>query len=575
MHRPETTPRHSVFFDYEIYPFRRPAEMEGKGERHRVVIVGAGLIGLGIALDLARFGIRSVILESEAQVSHGSRALALTRRTSEILSQIGVVEPFMDHGMAWTHGDSYYRGRKVYEMVMPRSDDDGFPPALNLAQQYMEKYLVDYAEASGLIDLRWQSKVIAAMQGSDGVHLTVDTPEGEYGLDAEWAIAADGGRSEMRRQLGLRLEGNSYAGNFVILDIKADLGLPPRRQCHYDPEWNPGNNLLIHRQPEGMWRLDYKLPEGETAEQALEPERIADRVEKIMAMIGRKVDWELDWATVYTANTLTLPDYRCGHVLFAGDAAHLLPIFGVRGANTGFQDENNLAWKLAYVIEGRAPLALLDTYSHERVKAAREICEEGGKSTRFMTPQTAGQRLMRDAVLSLSLSEGFVSDLMNWRTSRPHTYYDSPLNSGTFGVFEGGPDCGEVVRDARLGGGRFLLGGLSDPGFHLFVFVGETPDPAVKALLNGAAELPLPPVRVVIGADPSTGYAGLADHLVADRDGRAASRYDAEPGTVYLFRPDMHVCARWREPGLAGVSAAIETALGKGLGKGPGRTEDA
>ena len=210
----------------------------------------------------------------------------------------------------------------------------------------------------------------------------------------------------MRKLLGLRMEGRSYPGNFVIADIKAKIDLPTERLCYFDPAWNPGNNVLVHRQPDDLWRIDFRLPDDETPEQALEPATLSRRIDAVLGMIGRKDRWQLDWATVYSANTLTLPEFVHGRVLFTGDAAHLLPIFGVRGCNTGLQDCNDMAWKLAFVIKGWSRPALLDTYSSERVQAAREICEEGGKSTRFMTPPTAGARLMRDAVLSLCADGG-------------------------------------------------------------------------------------------------------------------------------------------------------------------------
>jgi 3-(3-hydroxy-phenyl)propionate hydroxylase len=153
------------------------------------------------------------------------------------------------------------------------------------------------------------------------------------------------------------------------------------------PIGNPGNNVLVHRQPDDIWRLDFRLPDDETAEHALDKDCLSERIDLILRMIGRPVPWRLGWATVYSASTLTLPDYVNGRVAFVGDAAHLLPIFGVRGVNTGFQDADNLAWKLAFVIKGLAPSRLLDSYSQERVAAALEICEEAGKSTRFMTPR--------------------------------------------------------------------------------------------------------------------------------------------------------------------------------------------
>lgn len=560
MHRPDTTPRPSVFYDYRVHPFRRPPEMDGAPSSAPVAIVGAGPIGMVAALDLARLGVASILLEAETQVSHGSRAIVLTRRSQEILQQTGVVAPFLAKGLGWSTGKSFFRGKKVYDMVMPHDDDDRFLPGLNLQQQYIEEYLVDAVEASPLIDLRWGSKVVDLVQDEDGATLTVDTPEGEYRLAAPWVVAADGGRSPIRRLLGLRMEGRSYPGNFVIADIRAKLDLPTERLCFFDPDWNPGNNVLVHRQPDDLWRIDFRLPDGETAEEALEPARLHDRIEKVLAMIGREVAWTLDWATVYSANTLTLPDYVAGRVLFTGDAAHLLPIFGVRGANTGFQDASNLAWKLALVAKGLAPRALLDSYSQERVAAAREICAEGGKSTRFMTPPTAGFRLMRDAVLSLVLTQDFCKDLLHWRTSRPHDYTHSPLNSFAEedAAFAGGPACGAPAPNVRLGPDDFLLDHMGT-GFHLVVFADTASETAIAATLTAAARSPLPLVRVVIGS-ASDAITGLADRVIADPEGRVARKWSAPPGSALLLRPDLHVAARWLSPSPERLATALATA---------------
>lgn len=543
MHRPEARPRSSIFYDYRIHPFRRPPEMDGRPSSEPVVIVGAGPIGLVTALDLARWGVPSILLEAELQVSHGSRAIVLTRRSMEILQQTGVAAPFLAKGLPWSTGKSFFRGRKVYDMVMPHDPDDRFLPGLNLQQQYIEEFLVDAVEASPLIDLRWGSKVVGLAPTDDAVTLAVDTPEGEYALTVPWVVAADGGRSIVRKLMNLRMEGRSYPGNFVIADIRAPLDLPTERLCFFDPDWNPGNNVLVHREPDGLWRIDFRLPEGETAEQALEPALLAERIEQVLAMIGRKVRWTLDWATVYSANTLTLPDYVVGRVAFVGDAAHLLPIFGVRGANTGFQDGSNLAWKLALVAKGLAPPALLDTYSQERVQAAREICEEGGRSTRFMTPPTAGYRLMRDAVLSLVLSEDFCRDLLHWRTSRPHDHTASALNSfpQDDAAFAGGAACGAPAANVRLGADDFLFDHLRT-GFHLVVFAGAAADEELADTLREAGRAEVPVVRVVVGGGE---LARLADVAVGDDEGRVAAKWAAGPGSAYLLRPDLHVAARW------------------------------
>jgi 3-(3-hydroxy-phenyl)propionate hydroxylase len=561
MHQPETQPRPSIWYRYQVHPFRRPPELDGAAAAVPVVVVGGGPIGMLTALQLARQGCRCVLLESELQVSHGSRAIVLTRRSQEILQTAGVVAPFLAKGLPWSSGRSFYRGREVYRMEMPHDPDDRFLPGLNIQQQYIEQYLAEAIEAEPLVELRWGSKLAGIAQDAEGATLRVDTPEGEYDLRAAWVVAADGGRSVLRKMLGLRMEGRAYAGSFVIADIRAELGLPTERLCYFDPDWNPGNNVLVHREPEGIWRLDFRLPDNETAEAALEPAKLAERIEAILAMVGTPGPWELDWAAVYSASTLTLPDYVVGRVCFVGDAAHLLPIFGVRGANTGIQDADALAWRLALVARGLAPEALLRSYSDERVGAAREICEEAGKSTRFMTPPTEGFRVLRDAVLSFTLSEGFCKELLHWRTSRPHIYEHSALNAAEDAGFESGVPLGAPLRNVRLGEDDHLYDHLGR-GFRLLGFAGpEGPDAALDAVLRAAAAAPVPVACLLVAP---CALPGRAETVVVDPAGRVAARYGAPPGSAYLARPDTHVCARWRQPTPALLRAALDTACGRG-----------
>jgi 3-(3-hydroxy-phenyl)propionate hydroxylase len=570
MHQPQATPRKSVFYNYKIHPFRRPPEMEGRASQAPVVIVGAGPIGMVTALDLARWGVASIVLESELQVSHGSRAIVLTRRSMEIMQQVGVDQPFVAKGLTWKQGRSFFRGQQVYQMQMPYDSDDRFLPALNVQQQFIEEFLVDAIEKSDLIDLRWGSCVTAISQDDAAVTLTVDTPEGPYELRAPWVVAADGGRSAMRRLLGLRMEGRSYEGNFVIADILAPIDLPTERLCYFDPDWNPGNNVLVHRQPDSLWRIDFRLPDGETAEQALEETRLNARIDAVLKMIGKPVEWKLDWCTVYTANTLTLPDYRAGRVLFAGDAAHLLPIFGVRGANTGLQEANNLAWKLAFVISGKSKPDLLDSYSTERVSAAREICDEGGRSTRFMTPPTPGYRLMRDAILSLSCSEHFCRDLLHWRTSRAHVYGDSPLNTpdDPQTASAAGLECGSPIANVRLGDDDFLFDHLRS-GFHLVIFAGEADRDDVERLLQAARASPVPVITILVALSAFSSKPAVDLYFEGERARRIAAKWQAGGAAVYLVRPDLHVAARWHgiaperlAPSLSRAACSVQPVTG-------------
>ena len=546
MHQPSAEARPSIYYRYQVYEPWLPSR-HGRQGRKKVVIVGAGPAGLVTALELARHGVASVVLETERQVSEGSRAIVFTRRTLEILQQVGVARRVLETSLPWGCGNSHYRGQRVFRMETAHDPGDRFAPMNNLQQQYLEEYLVDACTADPLIDLRWGNKFRVFNQSRASVRAEVDTPEGPYTIETDWLVAADGGRSPIRAALKLKMEGASYEGEFVIADIRADLPLPTERLAFFDPDWNPGNTVLVHREPHGIWRIDYQLPSDQTAEAALAPDVLKSRIDAVLAMVGHPgLAWELDWCSVYSARALTLPDYVQGRILFVGDAAHLLPIFGVRGANTAFQDAQSLGWQLGLVASGVAGPALLANYSAERVGAAREIIEEAGKSTRFMAPPSRGFRQLRDAVLSLSLSEGFVRPLFHWRTSRPHHYEDSRLNSrdDDNAAFSSGPANGSPPVNARLGDDDFLLDHLGG-GFDLLWFGGKDALPAaLQATIREARSRGLPLRVTAVG---STGPVVGADASLADRESHCRSRYGVTTdGAAYLLRPDQHVCARWQ-----------------------------
>lgn len=561
MHQPTTEARPSIYYPYQVFAPWLPSAHPPQA-RQRVVIAGSGPAGMVTALELARHGVPSVVLESELQVSQGSRAIVFTRRSMEILQQVGVAQRMSEQGLPWRFGNSYYRGQRVFRMEAPHDSDDRYFPMLNIQQQYMEEYLLDACAAQPLIDFRWGNKLVQVRQEEGVAHLQIDTPEGPYALDTDWLVAADGGRSEIRTALGLKMEGASYEGFFVIADIRIDLPLPTERLAFFDPDWNPGNTILMHREPHGIWRVDYQLPPGETPEQALRPESLKARIDAQLAMIGHAgTPWEMDWSSVYSARTLTLPDYVHGRVLFTGDAAHLLPIFGVRGANTAFQDAQALGWQLGCVVKGLAGEKLLANYSTERVGAAREIIDEAGKSTRFMTPPSRGFRLLRDAVLSLSLSQGFVRPLYHWRTSRPHEYSCSVLNSpgDDNALFSAGPAHGAPPRNIRLSADDFLLDHLGG-GFDLLYFTEAPALPEALQQVVVAARARGVPLKVIAVGAP--GPVAGADLSLPDADCHFRQRYGVPAsGAAYLLRPDQHVCARWLTLDAHRLQAALNTAL--------------
>ena len=536
-------PLDSLYFNYPIFPARHVPELDGIAARHPVAIVGAGPIGMTAALVLARYGVRCVLLDRKETFNDGSRAICIARPSMHILERIGAVEPFVKKALGWRFGRSYYRGEQIFQLEMPQPPGEKYLPMYNLQQQYIEQFLHDAVAACDLIDMRWQSELTDLTCRSDGVSLSIASPAGDYHLDADYVLAADGARSPIRSQLGLRMKGDNYEGRYVIADIRMDHDFPTERRAFFESGGNPGGTVLIHKQPDNIWRVDYQLREGENEEEVLREENIRARVGVILADIGHTKPWELEWWSVYSANTLCLDDYRHGRVFFVGDAAHIVPIFGVRGLNNGLADAHNLGWKLALVLNDGADDRLLDSYSPERRGATLDVFANATKSTRFMTPPTRGWRLAREAALSLSLKHDFPRGLANPRQMQPYTYSESPLTpyADRDADFDSGPLSGSAAPNAKLADGTHLLDRAGD-GTTAILFCKGSPDAEQAALLEQLGQLDHRFVSLLIQPQGAVSGAGA----IPDGNGEIARLFGAEPGALYLLRPDLHIAGRWK-----------------------------
>ncbi|MBT6273435.1 MAG: monooxygenase, partial [Chromatiales bacterium] len=528
--------------------------------------VGAGPIGLAAALELARHGIHSVILDDKSTVNDGSRAVCLARHSLENLQQLGLAEAFLENALGWTQGRSYYRSEQVYTLSMPHSDDERYLPMYNLQQQYTEQLLIDAAARSPFIELRWSSACTGVTQQTDRVSVEVETAVGTYAMQARYCLAADGARSAVRHALNLPLHGEAYEGRYAIADIRLHSNFPTERRAFFDPPAVPGGTLLVHKQPHNIWRVDWQLEAEEDETQALQEERMRAKIGLILDMLGEQGDWELEWWSIYKAYTLCLDDYRHGRVLFLGDAAHLVPIFGVRGLNSGLADAANVGWKLAWVLKGRSPDTLLDSYSPERRGATLDVFANASKSTAFMTPPTYGYKLLRDAALSLSLRNEFARAFLNPRQSTPYTYADSALTSHSHQEprFNAGPGCGAPLINRRLRSGGYLLDHLG-PAFSLLMFSDEALEQMTSRLgdVQKAIGAWAPLVTILLVSKSGIRPKGF-DNVVSigDADGAVANAYGAATATVYLVRPDRHVCARWLACDYAELAEAVSVAQG-------------
>jgi 3-(3-hydroxy-phenyl)propionate hydroxylase len=521
------------------YQYRRSVDQDTSvPARHPVVVVGAGPVGLSAAIDLASRGVKVVLLDDSDRIGEGSRGICYAKRTLEILDRLGVGEKLVQQGVTWKLGKVFLGDELVYSFDLQPEPGHKMPAFINLQQYYLEKALADRALDLDNIDLRWCNRVSALEQRNDNVHLTIETPDGPYQLDADWLIACDGARSTIRDLLRLGFEGVTFEDKFLIADVKMAADFPTERRFWFDPQFHSGQSALMHRQPDNVWRIDLQLGPDADVDAEQNPERVIPRLKK---MLGER-DFELEWVSIYRFNCRRLARFVHGRVIFAGDSAHQVSPFGARGGNSGVQDAENLAWKLAAILAGDAGPGLLPSYECERIQAADENIGHSTRSTDFIAPHSEAERDLRNAVLDLAPRCEFARRMVNSGRLSVATVYDTPLSTPDESGFSGAARLGAPAPDVPIqtadGGQGYLVERLSD-GFELLY---------VKN--SGRPSLPDGIKLTVIGDD------------LLDSAGLFAKRYDATPGAAYLLRPDQHLCARWRTFDFGKVTAAHSRALG-------------
>ncbi|MGS1009313.1 FAD-dependent oxidoreductase [Achromobacter anxifer] len=545
-------------FAYEKHADQAASELA----RHQVVVVGAGPVGLTTALDLARQGVRVVVLDDDFRLSTGSRAICFSKRTLEIWDRLGVGQRMIDKGVSWNVGKVFFREQEVWRFDLLPEPGHRRPAFINLQQYYAEGYLYEQARQEPNIDLRWKNKVAGVEQRDDGVVLNVETPDGAYALHADWLIACDGARSPVRKLIGQESHGRIFRDRFLIADVKMQADFPTERWFWFDPPFHPNQSVLLHRQPDNVWRIDFQLGWNADPVEAVKPENVLPR---IRALLGPDARFELEWVSVYTFACERMDKFRHGRVVFAGDSAHRVSPFGARGANSGVQDAENLAWKLKLVLAGQAPETLIDSYAAEREYAADENILNSSRATDFITPKSDISRSFRNAVLNLAKTHPFARSLVNsGRLSLPATYAGSPLNTPDTDAFSGRMVPGAVALDAPVNAQDWWLAQL-DGDFVLALFCGDALPERDTLLALQALRMAPVPVKAVLVASPQCDLSALPKDLAAvtDREGCLGKRYDAQAGTAYLIRPDQHITARWRAFDASAVAAAVGRATGR------------
>jgi 2-polyprenyl-6-methoxyphenol hydroxylase-like FAD-dependent oxidoreductase len=504
-----------------------------------VLVLGAGPVGQTAALLLARWGLDVVVFDGRPERDMiGSKAICQQRDVLDVWDSVGVGAEVARRGVTWTTARTFHHDTELFTVRFTDRGQSPFPPFVNISQCETERLLDERIAAEPLIDVRWGHQVTGIEQGisadgTGGVTVTCVTPEGEVQVRGSYAVACPGPRSDdIRGMLGLTFPGESFEDYFLICDIRTDLpGWETERRFYFDPEWNPGRQVLIHPCPDSTFRIDWQVPPDFDLA-AEEASGGLDR--RIRQVIGNR-SYEIVWKSVYRFHSRVVDRMRVGKVLVAGDAAHLVSPFGARGLNSGVLDAENAAWKIAFVLRGWAPESLLESYHSERHAAALENIEVTTATMRFLIPRSKSEARHRLDVLHRASTDPAAREQVNsGRLAEPYWYVDSPLTT---------PD------ERRPFPGRPARGDVPEPAPGILV-----PDCPVtvpgRPDLERLRQLARQGVTVLVGDDAALPEGlptepPLAVHRMADLDPTPVLReaLGARPDEIWVLRPDAHVAA--------------------------------
>lgn len=531
-------------YDLPSWPFRTPPELQGLGgRRYPVVIVGAGLAGLTLACDLAQRGVQCVLLDEDDTVGvrgASSRGICYAQKSLEIFARLGTFERMAAQGVTWSVGRTLAGADEVYSFNLQADSQSVQPPFINLQQFYVEWFLVERLGAFAAADVRWKSRVVGVELFDSHAAVTVETPEGDYVLEADWLVDATGVNSVIREGFGLDAHASKSADRWCITDVRFRERFPAERWTWIEAPFNGDRAVWQHLMGDDVWRLDYQMAPDADPEAVSRPEVAAERLRE---HLGADCEFDLVWVGPYQYRDHLLDEFRFGRVLFIGDAAHVVCPFGARGGNTGIQDANNLGWKLALVTAGSAAEALLGTYHEERHAAAAENLRVTQRTSRFLAPRSAAERILRRAVLDLAREHSFARQLVN--TGRMSVANDYPRS---YSLPEGARSVQNIVLRGADGAPATVVALAREAGTKFVAFVFADDDAQAAALAAAAEDWPLAVLRIGAGA-------------LGDDSGRFARHVGVTAGGVALVRPDLYLAARIDGADPAAVLAALSRAL--------------
>ncbi|HYF19835.1 MAG TPA: FAD-dependent monooxygenase [Ramlibacter sp.] len=539
------------------YPFTEPQELRtGETGHHPIVIVGAGLAGLTLACALARYQVPAILLDEDNTVGvkgASSRGICYTQKSLEIFHRLGVYERIVRKGIQWSVGRTFAGQDEVYSFDLRQQSAYNLssqPPFINIQQFYIEGYLVERIQELGGVELRWSNRVTAFEQDEDKATLSIQTPAGDYRITADHVIDATGSHTPFRRWVGASVTARKGDDRWCIADVRFTKRPPTERHTWIEAPFNENRAVWQHLMGDDVWRIDYQMAPNADPEQVSREDVVRQRLQR---QFGQDCEMEIVWVGPYAYRSECVDRMRHGRLFFMGDAAKVVSPFGARGGNTGIADADNLGWKLAAVLKGRAPAALLDSYHEERHEAARQNVLVTNRTARFLRPADGIEKVFRSAAVGLARQYPFARQLVNTgRMAVANTYTRSSVCEETGGqsvqnVSFQWPDGSKgAVNDLlQWADGRLLLLVFGDPGRT-----------GLARLRELAQSAPVCCVQV-LGAE---GRPGAVEH-VRDPQGHLQGACHVFGHAWALVRPDAYVAATGES-----VDARVVEAIARALG---------
>jgi 3-(3-hydroxy-phenyl)propionate hydroxylase len=427
------------------------AARTGATEHHRVLIVGGGITGLTLACALAQLGVDCVLLDEDNTVGvkgASSRGICYTQKSLEIFDKLGIYQRIKAKGIQWSVGRTFAGEDEIYRFDLKQQNNFSLsqqPAFINIQQFYNEGYLVERITELGHAQIRWNNRVTTFADDNGLATFTIATPAGEYRASADYVIDATGAKSPFRQWLQVGVNAKKGDDRWCIADVRFNTRPPTERHTWIEAPFNENRAVWQHLMADDVWRIDYQMAPDADPEYVSSEAQVRERLAK---QFGKDTQVDIVWVGPYAyrsecvdsmqvdlasepkplSNRSPGKQHASSQVFFIGDSAKVVSPFGARGGNTGIADADNLAWKLAAVVQGHAAPALLASYHPERHEAATTNVQVTNRTARFLRPADGIERVFRTAAIGLAKQHAFARALVNTgRMAVANPYGASPL----------------------------------------------------------------------------------------------------------------------------------------------------